>query len=76
MFIVHLSRAAALLCCAWVAAPAWAAGLAWSAGDQPHLVHGGGGQDVCLPDCPPDPAQPTEPGALVRHWLRRGGSTA
>ena len=51
-------------------------GLAWSAGDQPHLVHGGGGQDVCLPDCPPDPAQPTEPGALVRHWLRRGGSTA
>ena len=49
-------------------------GLAWSAGDRPHLVHGGVGQDVSLPDLPPDPAQPTELGALVRDWLGRGRS--
>ena len=45
-------------------------GLAWAAGDRPHLAQAPDGGDVRLPDRPPDPARPTELGALVRAWLR------
>lgn len=45
-------------------------GLAWAAGDRPHLVQAPDGGDVRLPERPPDPARPTELGALVRAWLR------
>lgn len=51
-------------------------GLAWSAGDRPQLVQAGDGSEVRLPDRPPDPAQATELGELVRRWLTRSETQA